>query len=118
MAFLIYTRKIKFDPINLQNVKFVEIPPPIYKYQPLQSSGIIWTIIPFQIFFPTIFFFIEILSEKESKIHTYMIIMGMSRWLYYFSHFITANIALCLFFLPGGIPMFLRSSVSFCSTKF
>ena len=109
MAFLIRTKKTKLDPINLQNIRFVEIPPPTYKNDNLDFSYFFWLfIVPFSVIFLSIFSVAEISDEKKNRIHTYMIVTGMNRHLYYLSYFICCTLKMWIFLiLPGLITTIL-----------
>ena len=111
MAFLIYTGKAKFDPINLRNTRFVEIPPPTYTYS--YRIGIFWTmVIPISMQLLAVLVLQNIFDEKENEIHTYMIIIGMDRYLYYLFYFIFSFLVMWIIFIPAGLATVIFIPVS------
>lgn len=119
MAFLTYTNKTKFSPITLNRTSFVEIPSPLYKNDGLGDSLQVWTvIIPLIILIPAIFSVKEVAKEKENGVHTYMIVMGMDRYMYYLSHFIFATLKMWMFVIPAGLVIAVTVPVSFTFLNF
>ncbi|KAE9554667.1 hypothetical protein FO519_002077 [Halicephalobus sp. NKZ332] len=106
MAFLVLTKKTKFDPINLKNTQFVKISSADYKYDTLGDNLNAWTVImPLIVLIPAIFSVKEVSREKENGVHTYMIVMGMNRYMYYLTHFIFATLKMWIFIIPAGLAV-------------
>ena len=114
MAFLTLTEKTKFDPISLQNIKFVEIPPPTYKYSNIILIRIAWMILmPLFLLILVCASSHELFKDNESRVRTYMIVMGMDRYLYYLSYFVLFALMLLILFIPAGLATIIFLPVSF-----
>uniref|UniRef100_A0AC34QT68 ABC transporter domain-containing protein n=1 Tax=Panagrolaimus sp. JU765 TaxID=591449 RepID=A0AC34QT68_9BILA len=104
IAFLTLSNSTKINPLKANQVGFDSIPPPPEKHENVRTAFQIWAVtITGLLMIPVVFSVKEVTREKENGIHTYMIVMGMKRYLYYLSHFIFATIKMWIFLVPAGI---------------
>lgn len=107
IVFMNITNSLKIPiPTKPEDLKFTLIPPPVYYDTDRNAMFSAWAaILPIISLIPVVFSIKEIAREKENGIHTYMIVMGLKRYIYYLSHLIFATVKLWIFLLPAGLSI-------------